>query len=391
MERAVENQGVSSQVGLSLTHKCSGQLAQTSKNENVRYSVNDIYRGVSRVGRGDKPAATNNFNGVPYGVKHFGTTFALNGTYVKLERQDTSVSTQQIGGGIRGNTYGMSFASRKRLQNKVAKIDQCELPESKVLFITLTYDEDTKKNKLIRGKEYKRHLKNITQAITREFGGFGIWRWELQKRLVGHWHFIWCGVGFIPHEWLAKRWNEITDGSEAHLEAGVQVEKAGSWKGVAMYGSKTLGYICKDESTNGQREHMKEIHIGRVWGICNRDEYDHHVQLVEAEVEEDTHTALIRAYRGFMKSVKCRQGDYKGWKQLKRWMGSWMKLPNLKIEFFLHNETFLNLLHHCNETKGQKFRQPGGEVFTKMKERSKRFSRLDTWRMSRGYGSYALG
>ena len=370
-------------IGSSLPQICSYELDQISKNGNVKYAVNDIYRHTNGIGRGDTQVA-NDFIG-----KRFGATFALNGTYVKLQRQNTSFKTKQIGGGIRGNTYGMSWSSKKRLQNSVAKIDQSKLPKSKVLTFTLTYDENTEKNKLIRGREYKRHLKNITQAITREYGGFGIWRWELQRRLSGHYHFLWCGVSYIPHEWLAKRWNEIIDGSEAHLEAGVHIECVNSWHDASTYASKMLGYMCKDESSKRQRQHMKDIHIGRVWGICNRQEYEHHVELVEAEVEEDTHTAMIRAYRGLMKSVKCKKGDYKGWKQLKRWMGSWMKLPNLKIEFYMHNETFLKLLHYCNEAKGQKFKRLGSEVFKKMKDRS-RFSKLDAWRITNGYGTYAV-
>ena len=391
MENVVGNQGVSSDIGLSLTHKCSNELNQISKNGNVKYSDTGIYRCTNGIGRGDTDQAQNKFNGVPYGVKYFGTTFAVDGTYVKLERQDVSVRTQQIGGGLRGNTYGMSFASRKRLQTAVAKINQSRLPKSKVITITLTYGEDTEANKLIRGKEYKRHLKNITQAITRKYGGFGIWRWELQRRLSGHYHFLWCGVSYICHKWLASRWNEIIDGSEAHLEAGVQVERVDSWQDASIYASKMLGYMCKDDSSKGQRQHMKDIHIGRVWGICNRQEYEHHVELVEAKVEEDTHNDMIRAYRGLMKSVKCKKGDYKGWKELKKWMGSWMKLPNLKIEFYMHNETFLKLLEHCNQMKGKKFKRLGDEVFKNMKDRSKRFSKLDAWRMTNGYGSYAQG
>ena len=45
-----------------------------------------------------------------------------------------------------------------------------------------------------------------------------------------------------------------------------------------------MGYVAKDETTVAQRKHMKDIHIGRVWGIVNRDEYKEHIVLVDADV-----------------------------------------------------------------------------------------------------------
>ena len=84
-----------------------------------------------------------------------------------------------------------------RLLRALAKLDRSGISINNVIFITLTYSELTENNKGISGREYKRHLKNITQAISREYGGFGVWRWELQTRLVGHWHMIWYGVRYI--------------------------------------------------------------------------------------------------------------------------------------------------------------------------------------------------
>ena len=78
-----------------------------------------------------------------------------------------------------------------RLLRALAKLDRSGISINNVIFIT------NGNNKGISGREYKRHLKNITQAISREYGGFGVWRWELQKRLVGHWHMIWYGVRYI--------------------------------------------------------------------------------------------------------------------------------------------------------------------------------------------------
>lgn len=136
-----------------------------------------------------------------------------------------------------------------RLLRALAKLDRSGISINNVIFITLTYSELTENNKGISGREYKRHLKNITQAISREYGGFGVWRWELQKRLVGHWHMIWYGVRYIDMDWIRKRWNEITQGTAKHFASGTRVERAKSWLGTALYGSKVMGYVAKDETT----------------------------------------------------------------------------------------------------------------------------------------------
>ena len=70
----------------------------------------------------------------------------------------------------------MSNATRERLSNVVAKQDSSIEPKD-LMYMTFTIGENTG----IRGREYKRHLKNITQAIIREYGGFGMWRYELEK------------------------------------------------------------------------------------------------------------------------------------------------------------------------------------------------------------------
>ena len=109
-------------------------------------------------------------------------------------------------------------------------------------------------------------------------------------------------------------------------------------------------------------------------------------QLREVDVTEKAHTQLLREYRKLQKSWRCGKGDYKGWKQMKRWMGSWMKLENLKIEFYMENDAFDKLVsYYVNIDK--KSKQQG---FDRLKDRS-RFSKLDAWRIRNGYGTYAVG
>ena len=66
----------------------------------------------------------------------------------------------------------MSDVAKERLSNMAAKLD------SSMVFLTLTCDENTD---IMGKKEYWRHLKNITQTIIKEYGGFGVWRFDLPK------------------------------------------------------------------------------------------------------------------------------------------------------------------------------------------------------------------
>ena len=81
----------------------------------------------------------------------------------------------------------------------------------KMLLVILSYGDLDEK---LEHHEYKKHLKDITEAIKKEYGGFGVVRWELQKQksngCPSHFYFVWCGVPYIFHEWLANRWDEIT-------------------------------------------------------------------------------------------------------------------------------------------------------------------------------------
>ena len=345
----LEKSKVSRSVGLSISHICS----QTYLDKQDRDQLNSIY-GDNKQEKQDKEVRElvwERENGTfeETAGKSFRMKVANGGTFVQLQKYDSDRPTLPIGGGERGEVLGFSRGSRKRLLRTMAKLDRTSIPQKQVLFITLTYDQDTEKNTKITGREYKRHLKNITQAIIRKFGGFGIWRYEEQKRLVGHWHLVWYNCRFIPHEWLSKRWNEITGGSLEHLSAGTEVEPSRSWKGTAIYGSKTMAYVGKDESTEAQRMHMREIKIGRVWGVVNRNEYHMHVDMLEmVHSNEDLHNKVFRTYKKLMIVWKREKGDYKGIKEFRSWSSSFERLHNLKIEFYMENDVFKLLLEYMN-------------------------------------------
>ena len=304
---------------------------------------------------------------------------AHGGSLVQVEKYSDKVN-HQVGGAIRQAITSFSRSSRNNLLRHIWSLDRTLLEDKDTLFLTLTYDGDTEKNKWITGVEYKRHLKNITTAIQREYGGFGVWKWELQSRLVGHFHLVWFRTKYISHTWLAKRWNEITEGSADHLQAGTQVERAKSWKGVQIYGCKVMGYIAKDNAIHDQREHMAKIAMGRCWGISGRSDFYAHIRMLGREITERMHTILLRCYRKMQKSWKRQTEDYKGWASLRTWFRSWNRLDNLNINIIMENGVFAKL-----------FKWIEGETetsFQKMKRKSQWGNKLDMWRMHNGYGLY---
>ena len=82
MENVARKQEVSPPVGLSLTHKCTS-LSVTRQHS--KHNLTDIYR------RPDE--GRNSLDEVEDRVRYFGASFAQCGTYVKLEREDSSVAS----------------------------------------------------------------------------------------------------------------------------------------------------------------------------------------------------------------------------------------------------------------------------------------------------------
>lgn len=373
MEIEQRNQ-VKNLIGLSLPQICTQGLEETGN------SIYDL--GLELLH--DDPTIkerqeTSKVNGTGYRVK-----VAHGGSHNEIEKYSDKVN-QQVGGGLRQAITSFTLSSRNNLMRNIRSLDKTLLDHKGTLFITLTYDGDTEKNKWITGAEYKRHLKNITTAIHRSYGGFGVWKWEMQNRLVGHFHLVWFRASrdYISHTWLAKRWNEITEGSADHLEAGTQVERAKSWKGVLIYGCKVLGYIAKDDSTEKQREHMAKIQMGRCWGISGREDFYSYIRMLGKELTEKMHVLLLRNYKKLQKSWKRGMKDYKGWGSLKTWMKSWDRLHNLTINILMDNKVMAKLL---------KWVEGEAETpFEKMKRKSQSGSnKLDQWRMHNGYGVYGL-
>lgn len=332
-------------------HLGLGSLGLTYSNNCSRTRTNSIY-----INHEDKR-----------GTEKFTLTYANGGQYCEAKREKFGWGNKvnRPPGSTRGNVEGLSVASRANLMKTVKKLNKSSLNEKEVLFITLTYDQNTEENLKLTGKDYKRHLKNITQAIIRKYDGFGVWKFELQKRLIGHFHIIWYKNRYIDINWLLKRWNEITNGSEAHAKIGVDLQVAKNWKGVNLYCSKTLGYISKEEKCLAKIKQMKKIQIGRCWGTCNKQELRKHINLKQMVVPRQTYILIDRAIRKAQQVFKRQAGNIKGMKITQGWQKAQNGLVNLARTVFLENEAFKRLVSWaakatgfagiwediCNETK----------------------------------------
>ena len=230
--------------------------------------------------------------------KQFFVDMSVNGTSQKLRKEDSK--NRNKGGytteGKKEQT-GFSRKSRGNLLWTMGRLNRGDIDKKSVKFITLTYDGDTEKwlDKM-DGREYKRHLKNITTAITRKYGGFAVWRWELQERLLGHWHLIWYQVkdNWIDHDWLCNRWNEIIEGNQENIDRRADIQTAESWKGVHLYACKSLGYIAKREQDDRKIAYAREIRIGRHWGTVNKRLLNDFCETEEVQLTQQTYLDMER-------------------------------------------------------------------------------------------------
>ena len=105
--------------------------------------------------------------------------FYSGGTLGGINRRTEGYVTEQKGGGVRGAVTWLSRQSRRNLLRTLYKVDRTDLAPHEVKFITLTHDGDTELRSKITGPEHKRQLKVFTQWLQRNYGGCGIWKFEL--------------------------------------------------------------------------------------------------------------------------------------------------------------------------------------------------------------------
>jgi hypothetical protein len=168
---------------------------------------------------------------------------------------------RQVGGGRRGRVYGFSAKSRKRLIEKVLRLET----DRRLLFLTLTYRDD-----LVPPSEVKRHLDLFGKRLVRRFPGVaGCWRFGVEssgERVYNpHLHVLLFNLSFLPVEWLEKVWSEVTGGRGGF----VWVELVG-WRRVLLYLSKYVAKVEQGRSLDYMTYLTGEEWPGRWWGFFGR-------------------------------------------------------------------------------------------------------------------------
>ena len=109
----------------------------------------------------------------------------------------------QVGGGQRGTVSAFSRASRKRMLERLARL-QPEDAQGPMSMITLTYGEQ-----FPDAQGAKRDLVAFWKRVRRAFLGAGaIWRVEFQKRGAPHFHLIFYGP-YLPKGLLQLWWGRV--------------------------------------------------------------------------------------------------------------------------------------------------------------------------------------
>lgn len=151
----------------------------------------------------------------------------------------------------RGEVTGFSTASRLRLCDTIAQVDQDQVAAA--LFITLTYPADCAK-----AQQSKRHLDSFIKVLRRHCPEAAtIWKLEYTQRGVPHYHLIVLGLHFWHRTAIANAWARIVGSDHPkHVEAGTRVERLANKKSATRYLSK---YLSKEGN-------YPPDHKGRVWG-----------------------------------------------------------------------------------------------------------------------------
>jgi len=296
--------------------------------------------------------------------KRFWFDMSVDGSSMQLRKEDVKKLNTWHGNKGKGKQIMDGDFSRKSRNNllwTMGKLKRSSVDQDSVKLITLTYDGDTAKwlDKM-DGREYKRHLKNITTAITRKYGGFAVWRWELQGRLVGHYHLIWYQVegNWIDQDWLCNRWNDIIEGNQENIDQRVNIQTAESWKGVQLYGCKTLGYIAKGETSLDKRDHSRKIRIGRHWGTVNKGLLNEHCEMVQHSVSDSEYIKHERLNNKKQLAWKRKKAEVTGnWsfcsgeKSIKRFQRHLADLDNVKRKFYQDYEVSLDEIYFVRDGK----------------------------------------
>ena len=193
----------------------------------------------------------------------------VQGSLVKVEVKGNG----QRGGGMRLEIKGFTEGSRKRLFEKLNRLDSEGLKEQPK-FMTLTTKELYHPE--VMSIFLDRMLKRVKKISP---GASAIWKKEFQKRGAVHYHLMWFELPYMPFRDLRKMWAEIVD--EWDPMPFVRIEAIRTWRGVLWYVGK---YIAKVEPEGVDYSSLFNIvtystagyeikgKLGRFWGVHNKSE-----------------------------------------------------------------------------------------------------------------------
>lgn len=200
----------------------------------------------------------------------------------------------------RGEVTHFSLDSRRRLMRLLATIDSGTRPH----LVTLTFPDSYSGYQ--EPEDWKRLINVFQMRFMRAFPeGAYIWRLETVERKSGthvgevfpHFHLLVFGVEYNRLRfWVSGAWYEtVGTGDVHHLNAGTQVAKVLSRKGIFRYASKTVAETMSRELGKTVQALGK---VGRWWGIAFRDNFSRFISPAEElQLEDGEAVQLIRYFR----------------------------------------------------------------------------------------------
>lgn len=210
---------------------------------------------------------------------------------------------RELAGGeepVRGEVTRFSEDSRRRLMRLLATLDS----ETRPHLVTLTFPDTYMEYQ--NPEDWKRILKAFEMRFRRAFpeGSF-LWRLETVDRKSGvhigeifpHFHLLVFGIEFNRLRfWVPGAWFEtVGTGDIHHLNAGTQVSRVLSRRGIFRYASKTVAETMSRELGKAVQALGK---VGRWWGIAFRDNFNQFLSPTEElEIEDGESVQVIRYFR----------------------------------------------------------------------------------------------
>ncbi len=270
---------------------------------NIRPTHASTTDATARTGRANEAA--------PLGLSHGHNTpyllrIALGAQWTSLERHAVKAKDAPKLG-KRGSIRTFSKKSQSRLRQTLAQV-QREPKATLPLFVTMTYHQPP----VDGGARIYSDMEALWKRLRRRHqDASAIWKLELQRRGVPHFHLIVFGVGYLSRHWLAYSWQQIVDPNDYDLyRAGTQVQRARSWGHVSAYLEK---YIAK-------KDKVCLLHpLGRYWGVLSRESL--RTCVVARPITRAEYLYLRRVYSRYLSTKIGRRPNLYGE------AGLWVKLP----------------------------------------------------------------